>query len=133
VDADLRGAVLVAEVAVKEDKTEFHARDRWLMFAFALGPMSALTHLTVSYMLVAESCARDSKAMLHITTVAFFALALIAMSIGWRYYRAFQHADGVLWQERTRWLSTVVMVLSIFSAVLILAMELANVILWSCD
>ncbi len=118
---------------MSEHKTEFRPRDRWLMFAFALAPMSALTHLTVSYMLVPEACARSSKAILHASTAVFLVLALIAMSIGWYYRRAFQDAAGVLWQERTQWVANVVMVLSIFSAVVILAMELANLILWSCD
>jgi len=117
----------------RERKTDFHARDRWLMFAFALGPMAALTHLTVSYALVPSACAQDSKAMLHASTVVFFALALIGAAIGWHYHREFADAEGTLWKERTRWLSLVVLVLSIFSAVVILAMELANVILRSCD
>ena len=118
---------------MSEHKTEFRSRDRWLMFAFALGPMSALTHLTVSYALVPEACARSSKAILHGSTAVFLLLALIAMSIGWHYRRAFRDAAGVLWQERMHWLATVAMVLSVFSAVLILAMELANLILRSCD
>ncbi len=116
-----------------DEKTEFHARDRWLIFAFALGPMAVLTHLTVSYALVPESCAQDSKTMLHVSTAVFFVLALIAMLIGGHYHRAFMDAEGVLWKERTRWLAIVVMVLSVFSAVVILAMEMSNVILRSCD
>ncbi|MFL6248897.1 MAG: hypothetical protein ACJ74H_22940 [Thermoanaerobaculia bacterium] len=115
------------------DKVEFHARDRWLTFAFLLGPMAALTHLTVSYALVPESCARDSKTILHISSAAFFALTLIGTFIGWHYHRAFADADDVLWKERTRWLSLSAMILSIFSAMVIVAMELANLILWSCD
>jgi hypothetical protein len=117
----------------REQKTEFHARDRWLMFAFALGPMAALTHLTVSYALVPSACAQGSKTMLHVSTAIFFALALAGALIGWYYHRAFADTEGVLWKERTRWLSLVVLVLSVFSAIVILAMELANVILRSCD
>jgi H+/Cl- antiporter ClcA len=116
-----------------DDKSEFHTRDRLLMFAFALGPMSALTHLTVSYALVPESCAQGSKTMLHVSAAVFVALAVIGAFIGWHYHRVFADVEGVLWKERTRWVSKVVMVLSIFSAVVILAMELANVILRSCD
>jgi hypothetical protein len=39
----------------------------------------------------------------------------------------------VLWKERTRWLAMVVIVLSLFAALSIIAMEIPNVILRSCD
>lgn len=115
------------------EKTEFRTRDRWLLFGFALGPMAVLTHLTVSYALVPESCAQNSKTLLHASTAIFFVLTLVATYIGTHYYRAFANAEGELWKERTRWLSLVVIVLSVFSAIVIIAMELSNLILRSCD
>jgi hypothetical protein len=118
---------------MSENKTEFHTRDRWLVFGFALGPMAALTHLVVAYSLVPSSCAQGSKTMLHTSAAAFFIVALLGAFIGWRYHDSFAETDGVLWKERTRWLSLVVLILSLFSALLIVAMELPNVILRSCD
>jgi hypothetical protein len=117
----------------KPPKTEFHTRDRWLTFAFALGPMAALGNLVAGYALVPTACAQASKTMLHVSTAAFFVVALIGALIGWRYHNAFAETDGTLWQERTRWVSMVVTVLSIGSALVIVAMEIPNVILRSCD
>ena len=116
-----------------EEKREFRSRDRWLVFAFLLGPLSALTHITVSYSLVPSACAEGSKTMLHATTAAFLPLCLIAAAIAWVIHRRCGGADGVLWQQRTRWVATLAIVLAISSAILILAMEIPNVILGSCD
>jgi hypothetical protein len=118
---------------MSENKTEFHTRDRWLLFAFALGPLAAIAHLTVGYALVPSSCAQGSKAMLHVSAASFFVLTLIGASIGWRYHNIFAEPGGVLWKERTCWLAMVVTILSLSSAVLILAMEIPNLILRSCD
>lgn len=118
---------------MSENKTEFRTRDRWLMFAFALGPLAALSHLGVAYSLVPSSCAQQSKSMLHISAASFFLLTLVAALIGWRYHAAFAETDDVLWKERTRWLAMVVTVLALTSALLIVAMEIPNLILRSCD
>ena len=118
---------------MSETKREFHTRDRWLTFAFALGPMAALTHLVVAYALVPSACAQGSKTMLHASAATFFLVALLGAFIGWRYHGAFANDEGMLWKERTRWVAFVVMILSLFSAMLIVAMELPNVILRSCD
>jgi hypothetical protein len=118
---------------MSEQKTDFLPRDRWLVFALWLGPMAALTHLLVAYALVPSSCAQGSKTMLHASAAAFFLVALFGAFIGRHYHGAFAESDGTLSKERTRWLSMVVLVLSLFSALVILAMELPNVILRSCD
>jgi hypothetical protein len=118
---------------MSERKTDFQPRDRWLMFAFWLGPMAALTHLLVAYSLVPSACAQGSKSMLHASAAAFFIVALLGAFIGWHYHGAFAESDGMIRQERTRWMAMMAMVLSLFSALVIIAMELPNVILRSCD
>ena len=107
------------------EKTEFGPRDRWLMFAFVVGPMAALTHLMVSYALVPSSCEQQSKTLLHSSSLAFFLLALIGAWIGWRE----RHSGN----ERARWLAMAVMLLALGSALVIVALEIPNVILRSCD
>jgi hypothetical protein len=114
-------------------KREFRDRDRWLLFAFMLGPLSALSHLTVGYSLVQTACARGSKMMLHVSAASFFVLAGVAGLIAWKYYGQFAEDDGLLWKERTRWLAMVATVLAISSMIVIVAMEIPNVILRSCD
>ena len=118
---------------MSEDKTEFTARDRWLTLAFVLGPLAALSNLTVAYTLVPSACAAGSKAMLHVSTLVFLAVAATAAFIGWSIHKRFREAGEALWQERTRWLSAVTMWLAISSMVVIVAMEIPNWILRSCD
>jgi len=114
-------------------KTDFRTHDKWLVFAFALGPLAALSNLTLSYILVPESCMRGSKLMLHVSAASFFVLTAVAALIAWRVREQIgaPHADDL--HERTRWLADGAIILAISSAVLILAMEIPNVILRSCD
>lgn len=116
----------------KSLKTDFRTHDKWLVFGLILGPMSALTNLMVSYSLAPESCVRGSKAILHLSFGAFLVLAALAAFIGWRMRRAFRPYEDDL-HERTHWLANAVIVLGIASAVLIVAMEIPNLILRSCD
>ncbi len=116
-----------------EDKSDFRSPDRLLIFAFILGPMAALTHLGVSYTLVPTACAQQTKTILHLCTVAFLIVAAIAAAISWRIYSGFADAEGVLSRVRIRWLSTMSLILAISSGVIILAMEIPNILLRSCD
>jgi hypothetical protein len=116
-----------------EQKTEFRARDRWLNFAFIVAPTSVLAHLTISYALVPTACAQGHKTILHVSAAVFLLIAAASGLIGWRVYGQFADAQGELWRERTRWFSTVVMSLALASMVVILAMEIPNLILRSCD
>jgi len=116
-----------------EEKTEFHTRDRWLLLSFILGPMSVLLHQSVSYMLVPTACAEGSKGMLHVVTVAFLVICTISALIAAGVHRRFAENGGFLWQERTRWFALVSMILSLSSMLVIVAMEIPNWILRSCD
>ena len=115
-----------------ERKSEFQPRDRWLLLSLWLGPMSALTNLTVNYSLVAEACARGTKTMLHAITFGFVLIALGSALLARHYYKQCAGREGVLSMERTRWFALVAMVLSLTSAIAIVAMEVPNVLLRSC-
>ena len=115
-------------------KTDFRAPDRWLVVALNLGPLAALTNLAVSYALAPETCMRGSKLLLHVSAAVFFVLALSAAFIARRVAPSTanrQPSTDV--NERTRWLANAAISLSIASAVLIVAMEIPNLILGSCD
>ncbi len=114
-------------------KTDFRSHDKWLTFALVLGPLAALTNLTVSYSLVPESCENGSKLMLHLSAGAFFALCLLGAALAWRIGSRFVERNPDLLHERTRWLATAATILCIASALLVLAMEIPNLILRSCD
>jgi hypothetical protein len=114
-------------------KTEFRTRDRWLLLAFILGPFAALSDLGVAYTLVPTACSHGSKMMLHVTAITCLIFALAAALIGRHYHSEFDAPDSVLWIERTRWMATSSIILGIASAVIIIALEIPNVILRSCD
>lgn len=118
---------------MSEQKTEFRPRDRWLMVALWGGPLAVLSNLNANYALVAEACDRGTKLMLHLVTLAFVLVAFVCAAIGHRYYKQCEGADDVLWRERTRWFALVAMVLALSSVVVLLAMEVPNLLLGSCD
>jgi hypothetical protein len=117
----------------REQKSEFRPRDRWLMFSLFLGPLATLTHLTVSYSLVPTACVQRTKMMLHLSTLVFALIALAGGAIALRYYRQFGESDGIVWKERTRWVATMALALAVMSIIVILAMEIPNLMLRSCD
>ena len=117
-----------------ENKREFSTRDRWLAFSLLLGPASWVLHLNVSYMLVPESCDRGSKLMLHVVTIACIGLALVAAAIAWRIrMQCIDEASPELWKDRTRWVATMATILSLFIVVVIVAQQIPNFMLRSCD
>jgi hypothetical protein len=116
-----------------EDKRDFTTRDRWLTLALVAGPWSALTDQMIAYSLHATACANDSKLLLHAATATFLLLALGAAAGAWRTYRAIDASSPALREQRARWVSLAAVVLSLFGALVIVAMEIPNVILRSCD
>lgn len=117
-----------------EQKTEFRPRDRWLNFALVLGPTAWMLHLGISYMLVSESCEHGTKLMLHGVTAACVALALIAAAIAWKIRAAcLDDPAPALWKDRTRWLATMIVCLSLAMTLVILAQQIPNLLLRSCD
>jgi hypothetical protein len=117
---------------VSERKTDFRTPDRWLNFALVLGPAAWIAHLNYSYMLVPESCAGGSKLKLHIATAICVAVALLAAAIAWA-IRGRIAEEPELWHERARWMATFIVVLSVSMAVVIVAQEIPNLMLRSCQ
>jgi len=114
-------------------KTDLRSGDRLLIFAFILGPLAALSDLGVAYTLVPTACSHGSKMILHVTTVACLIVALAAALIGRHYLNEHDQPDSILWIERTRWMAMAATLLGIAAAIIIIALEIPNVILRSCD
>jgi hypothetical protein len=115
------------------EKTDFRPRDRWLTYAFLIGPLAALTQLTVMYTLVPTACEQGSRALLHGSTALFLLIALSGVLVGSRSMAEFRHPDSDVTRERSRWLAMAAMALSIGSMLVIVALELPNVILRNCQ
>jgi uncharacterized membrane protein len=107
-----------------EDKREFSARDRVLALTLVFGPVAALLNLEVSYSLVAQSCANGSKWLLHLTAIVCFVLCLVSALLA----RSLHGGDA-----RTRWMALAAAILSISGAIVIVAMEVPNLVLGSCQ
>jgi hypothetical protein len=116
-----------------EVKRELRGRERLLLFAFALGPLAALSNLAVCYTLVPTACARGSNVLLHASAALFVVIALASALIGRHYHAQFGETGGMLSRERMRWLALVTIVLGLSSVVIIVAMELPNILLRSCQ
>jgi hypothetical protein len=114
-------------------KTDFRPGDRRLTLAFLLGPVAALGNVTVSYILTTESCIRDSKLMLHLSAAAFLLLAFAAAALAWSRGRTLGEIELEDVRERTQWMISAAIVLAMASAVVIVATEIPNLILRSCD
>lgn len=114
-------------------KTDFRGHDRWLVTLFAAGPLAALTNLSISYALTPESCQQGTKVWLHASFVLFALVALgsaiVARRIGARFPA--DSLDPLV--ERTRWHANAAVILSLASVLVIVAMEIPNFILRSCD
>jgi hypothetical protein len=115
------------------EKTDFRPRDRWLTYAFLIGPLAALAQLTVMYTLVPTACERASKTLLHGSTAVFLVIALSGALVASRFVAEFRDPGGDVSLERSRWLAVAAMALSIGSMMVIVALELPNVILRNCQ
>lgn len=120
--------------AFHPEKSEFHPRDRWLIAAFIGAPSAWMLHLIISYSLVPESCERKTKLMLHVVTLLCAAIAAVAGVIAWRIRATCQlEPASAVWKERTKWTATMTLVLAISMVVVIIAQEIPNLLLRSCD
>ena len=109
------------------DKTDFSSRDRWLTATFLAGPLAAMSNLIISDALEPTSCAAESKAILHLTSGGFLLLTLITALASWRLLLA--GAKGT----RFRWMAISALALAMGSAIVILAIEVPNLLLRSCE
>lgn len=115
------------------DKSQFSPRDRLVTTSMLLGPAMVLTNLVVSYTLVPNACAHSSKQTLHLIAAASFVISLLSAFIARHFLsEANDHDGGARW-ERIHWQALVGVVMSLGSALVIVAMELPNILLRSCD
>lgn len=118
----------------KEEKTNFEPLERRLLVATLVGAGAWALHLNLSYILAPESCDSGSKAMLHLITVTSLLLTLSAAGYAWKIRSQTADRDEPkIWQERMMWMATFVFVLALAMALAVIAQEIPNLILRSCD
>lgn len=121
-------------MAEKEPKSDFRGADRKLIGAFLLVIAGWFLHLNLSYMLQPQSCEDRSKVMLHTITIACLVLTLLAAAIAWHVHHTFvSQSETLPWRERTQWMAMLITVLALGATLVIIAQEIPNVILRSCD
>lgn len=118
----------------KEEKREFEPRDRMLVAAFIGSAAGWALHINVSYFLVPESCGAGSKLMLHLVTVACLAITLASAAVAWKIRReCMGEPETIVWKARRKFTSELVAVLALAFSLVIVAQEIPNLILRSCD
>ena len=118
----------------REEKTEFSPRDRALTAAFIASAAGWAAHLNVSYFLVPESCGAGSKWMLHLVTAICLAITLASAAVAWRVRASTRGGHhSVLREARTKFMSEMVTLLALGFTLVIIAQEIPNLILGSCD
>lgn len=120
-------------MAEKEEKREFSTRDRMLVGAFIASATGWAAHLNISYFLVPESCGAGSKWMLHLVTVICVAVTLASAAIAWKVRASGEATDTLVRKARTKFMSEMVLLLALGFTVVIIAQEIPNLILRSCD
>lgn len=113
-------------------------RDVFALWFGVLGPPTAfLLHLEITYALVPSVCGgpRLPHAILHLMTLGWIAISLAA---GWRAWRNYQRA-GARWPDdqagpldRSRLLSAVGLMSSVFFSLLIVALWIPTLMLPAC-
>jgi hypothetical protein len=112
------------------DGAEFKGSGPVYLLAVAIGPIAALTNLFLSDLLAPSACEQGSKFLLHLCAAM---CALLASTGGLIGRRAVTAGQFVAETDPSRWLDVVAFYLSIGSVMAIIAMEIPNLILRSCD
>lgn len=118
-------------MAQKERMTDFRREDRLLILATMMASSGWILHLNGSYLLAPESCAQGSKWMLHGLTIGCIGITAVAAAIAWR-LRTPSVSDPEV-AQRIRWMALATVVFSVALSIVIVAQEIPNLILRSCD
>jgi len=116
-----------------DERTDFRNGDRTRLFALAVGPIAALSNLFVSILLAPSTCEHGSKFLLHLCAGVFVVLALTGSLGSLIGRRVVASRELMAAPDPSRWLRIAAFYLSIGSAIAIVAMEIPNLILRSCD
>ena len=112
------------------DSTRF----RTLWASVLLGPISALLGLELAYALTERACVTGDLTPLHISLLGCLTLSLLAATLGWREWRRWSAMPGTAGgrEARSRFLATLGLTQSVYSALIILAQWSAILFLHPC-
>ena len=118
-----------------EDKSDFETFDRWLLLLDLTPPVAWFSHLSISYTLVPQSCLWSSKTLLHLLTVVGIS---VTIACAWLSLRALRRLGphepmSAPHEQRRRFMALMGVVFGILFTTLIVANQIPNFLLRSCD
>ena len=119
----------------EREKSDFESFDRWLLLLLLTPPSVWLTHLSVSYAFVPQACEWTDKTVLHVLTVLALAITILC---GWLSWRALARLGGrgsmsEPHDPRRRFMAMTGVIFGLLFTMLVIANEIPNLILRSCD
>lgn len=126
----------MAKKEIDHHEPSLHRRDVLLGLAVFAGPTAWALHLLASYSLAPTACEMKSKVFLHLVTLGCLLLAGAGALTGRHFWKELpegstERGDPAL--TRARFTALAGMILSLAFALVILAAEVANLILGVCD
>ncbi len=107
-----------------------------LWLGFLAGPLAWALQLQVNYMLTPSACEAKQEWWLHLVSLSALLLAGLGALTGWRSWRRLgpgSQEKGDMRSSRARFMALGGVVLSLFFALVIVALEIPNLILVVCD
>jgi hypothetical protein len=111
-----------------------NTRFRTLWTSVLLGPISALLGLELAYALTERACVTGDLTPVHISLLGCLILSLVGATLGWREWRRWSATPGTVEgrEARSRFLATIGLAQSAYSALIIIAQWSAILFLHPC-
>ncbi|HEX6898403.1 MAG TPA: hypothetical protein VF789_01765 [Thermoanaerobaculia bacterium] len=111
-------------------------RDVLLWLGVLAGPLAWAAQLQINYALAPTACALGGKTFLHLVSLVAFLVAVAGAFVGWLWRRKLPEGStefGDAEASRARFMALSGMILGLFFALVIVALEIPNWTLRVCD
>ena len=111
-------------------------QDALLWLAVLAGPLAWAAQLQINYALTPTACALGGKTFLHLVSLVAFLVAVAGAFVGWLWRKKLPAGSterGDAEASRARFMALSGMILGVFFALVIVALEIPNWALRVCD